>query len=206
MFVLIEGGDASGKTTLINDLTQEVFINGRPFDRFDVVFLKSPTPPFDCVWKELIKGLDNLTRFYLFRTIAQNDSKNVQALLEANKNVVLERNFISTEAFNDTLDSLKNIEDPCFKSVNHINYSGLLKPDIGFFLDVSDDIRELRIQEKEIKFGKRSEWESFGFQTLFNEKLRKIAKREGLQFIDTGLLSRQAVLMRVVEEIQLRHK
>ncbi len=205
MFVLIEGGDAAGKTTLINDLRTEVTVNGVPFSVDNVVFLKSPTPPFAAVWKQIIKTIDPLMRFYLFRTIAQNDSNTVVQLLKQNKDVVLERNFYSTEAFNYTLDKVNGIMQSDMQSMNHINYRGLLKPDLGFFLDVPDNIREQRIQEKERTTGNRSSWEVPEFQTLFNEKLREVAKRENMQFINTDLLNQQQVLQMVITQIQ-QHK
>lgn len=149
MFVVIEGGDAAGKTTLINGLKQKIQLGLGDLSVKNTVFLKSPTAPFDNVWKDIIKTADSLTRFYLFRSIAQNDIAKTKQLMNGGQHVILERCFLSTEAFNWALDEQNNIQDPALRSENHINYSGLIKPDLGFFLDVSDKEREQRLQSKQ---------------------------------------------------------
>ncbi len=182
MFIVIEGGDAAGKTTLINGLKQTIQQNGLgDLSPQNTHFLKSPTAPFAPVWKDLIKTSSPLTRFYLFRSIAQNDVDVAKKLLENGQHVILERYFLSSEAFNWALDEKNNVTDPNIRSENHVNYSGLLKPDLGFFLDTSDKKREQRLQLKE----KRSDWENREFQTIFNQKLRELAQRDNWIFVDT---------------------
>ena len=123
MFVVIEGGDAAGKTTLINGLKQKVQLGLGDLSAKNTVFLKSPTAPFDNVWKDIIKTSAPLTRFYLFRSIAQNDVETAKTLMKNGKHVILERCFLSTEAFNWALDEQNNIADPAMRSENHINYT-----------------------------------------------------------------------------------
>lgn len=197
MFIVIEGGDAAGKTTLINGL-KECIKNGLGvLSPQSTVFLKSPTTPFDVTWKELIKTATPLTRFYLFRSIAQNDIETARQTLLNGKHVILERYLLSTEAFNWALDEKYGITDPKLRSENHITYSGLIKPDIGLFLDVSDKTREQRLQRK----NKRSDWENLEFQTKFNAKLRQIAQRDNWTFIDTDKLNAAEVLNKAAEKI-----
>lgn len=182
MFIVIEGGDAAGKTTLINGLKQTIQQNGLgDLSPQNTHFLKSPTAPFAPVWKDLIKTSSPLTRFYLFRSIAQNDVDAAKKLLENGQHVILERYFLSSEAFNWALDEKNDVTDPNIRSENHVNYSGLLKPDLGFFLDTSDKKREKRLQQKE----KRSDWENRDFQTIFNQRLRELAQRDNWIFVDT---------------------
>ena len=197
MFVVIEGGDAAGKTTLINGL-KECIKNGLGvLSSQSTVFLKSPTAPFDVTWKELIKTATPLTRFYLFRSIAQNDIETARQALLNGKHVVLERYLLSTEAFNWALDEQYGITAPELRSENHITYSGLIKPDIGLFLDVSDKTREQRLQRK----NERSDWENLEFQTKFNAKLRQIAQRDNWCLIDTDKLNAAEVLNKAAEKI-----
>ncbi len=182
MFIVIEGGDAAGKTTLMNGLKQTIQQNGLgDLSPQNTRFLKSPTDPFAPVWKDLIKTSSPLTRFYLFRSIAQNDVEVAKKLLQNGQHVILERYFLSSEAFNWALDEKNNVTDPNMRSENHVNYSGLLKPDLGFFLDASDKNREQRLQQKE----KRSDWENSEFQTIFNQRLRELAQRDNWIFVDT---------------------
>lgn len=197
MFVVIEGGDAAGKTTLINGLKQRIQLGLGDLSAQNTSFLKSPTAPFDTVWKEIIKTSAPLTRFYLFRSIAQNDVETAKTLMKNGKHVILERYFLSTEAFNWALDEQNNITDRSMRSENHINYGGLIKPDLGFFLDVSDETREQRLQQKQ----KRSDWENYKFQTLFNTKLREIAKRDNWIMINTDDMNINQVLDFVSSQI-----
>ena len=197
MFVVIEGGDAAGKTTLINGLKQKIQLGLGDLSAKNTVFLKSPTAPFDNVWKDIIKTSAPLTRFYLFRSIAQNDVETAKTLMKNGKHVILERYFLSTEAFNWALDEQNNIADHAMRSENHINYGGLTKPDLGFFLDVSDETREQRLQQKQ----KRSDWENYKFQTLFNTKLREIAKRDNWIMINTDDMNINQVLDFVSSQI-----
>ncbi len=197
MFVVIEGGDAAGKTTLINGLKQKVQLGLGDLSAKNTVFLKSPTAPFDTVWKKIIKTSAPLTRFYLFRSIAQNDVETAKTLMKNGKHVILERYFLSTEAFNWALDEQNNITDRSMRSENHINYGGLIKPDLGFFLDVSDETREQRLLQKQ----KRSDWENYKFQTLFNTKLREIARRDNWIMINTDDMNINQVLDFVSSQI-----
>lgn len=190
MFIVIEGGDASGKTTLINGLQQKIQSGLGGLSATNTSFLKSPTAPFDNVWKDIIKTSSPLTRFYLFRSVAQNDIETAKTLMQNGQHVVLERYFLSTEAFNWALDEQNNIQDPAMRSENHVNYSGLIKPDLGFFLDVSDKQREQRLQHKQ----KRSDWENYKFQTIFNAKLRSIAQRDGWIVVNTDDMNVMTVL------------
>lgn len=198
MFIVIEGGDAAGKTTLINGLKQTIQQNGLgELSPRNTRFLKSPTAPFAPVWKDLIKTSSPLTRFYLFRTIAQNDVEVAKKLLQNGQHVILERYFLSSEAFNWALDEQNEITDPNIRSENHVNYSGLQKPDLGFFLDASDKTREQRLQQKE----KRSDWENREFQTVFNQRLRELARRDNWIFINTDKMDITEVLRFVSAKI-----
>lgn len=202
MFIVIEGGDAAGKTTLIQGLEQKIQIGLGDLSAQNTVFLKSPTAPFSNVWKDIIKTSSPLTRFYLFRSIAQNDIENAKKIMKDGQNVILERYFLSTEAFNWALDEQNNVTDLAIRSENHINYGGLIKPDLGFFLDVSDETREQRLQQKQ----KRSDWENYKFQTLFNKKLRMIAKRDNWIIINTDDMNITQVLDFVSSQILQYHR
>ena len=203
MFIVIEGGDASGKTTLINGLKQNVQNGHVGLAPQNTIFLKSPTPPFDTIWRNVIKTTTPLTRFYLFRAIAQNDVETAKTLIRDGKNVILERYFLSTEAFNWALDEENKITNPEIRSENHVNYSGLLKPDLGFFLDVSDQTRDQRLMDRQYPL---SNWENHDFQTVFNQKLRFLAKRNGWIFVDTDKMDSNAALQFVISNINQYHR
>ena len=188
MFILIEGGDAAGKTSTIESIRER--IRSAPTELFNpenTIILKSPTSPFSEIWREIDKNpnIDTLTRYYFFRTAIQNDVNTVNRYLKNGFNVILERYIYSTEAFNVTLDKLRPVEDEDYKCQNHLNYRGILKPDLGILLDVSDQEREKRII-KRVRSGKKlSWWESASFQHDLNQHLKTIAEREGLICVDS---------------------
>lgn len=202
MFIVIEGGDASGKTSLIESMKSIIKHTSIPFKKDDVIFFKSPTAPFANFWKMMIshQNMTPLTRFKLFHTIAYNDSEVAKAAIKSGKYVILERYLQSTEAFNYTLDNFNNITDPDLRSENHISYKGLLKPDICFLLDVSDANRIKRMEER-FKNGNNSPWENSEFQIPLNEKLREIANRDKFITIDTNILSKQQTAELVISKI-----
>jgi len=202
MFIIIEGGDASGKTTLVENIKSFIKESDKPFKKDDIIFLKSPTPPFSDFWKTIIshKNITPLTRFKLFHAIAYNDSEVCKAAIKNGKNVILERYFQSTEAFNYTLDNFYNIDDPDLRSENHVSYLGLLKPDLGFLLDVSDDKRIERMSDR-FKNVFESPWENPEFQTPLNIKLREIANREKFITIDTTIMTKPEVTKFVIDKI-----
>jgi thymidylate kinase len=95
------------------------------------------------------------------------------------------------------------VNESALRSETHVNYSGLSKPDFGILLDVSDEKREQRMVER--TKDKRSPWERPEFQIPFNQKLRQIAKREGLLILDTTNMTKQDVSEFVISEI-IQHK
>ncbi len=209
MFVVIEGGDASGKTTVINKIKQKLSDNQiQPLDSANTVILKSPTSPFSDLWRDIDKNpdIDTLTRFYFFRAAAQNDVNTVSRLLANNFNVILERYMYSTEAFNITLDEFKNVQNPDFLSKEHINYKGILKPDLAFLLDISDEERNRRIFQRAKEKKKVSWWERPDFQHNLNERLRRIGQREGLIRVDNENNSIENVLNIITHTIQNKAK
>lgn len=172
MFIDIEGGNASGKTTIIKKMIEVLRDNKK------VVYLKSPTSPFS-QWRD-INDCDILTKYYYFRATAQNESEKIKQLLKQYDIVILERYLYETEAFDLTLEKINNEN----KIKKHINYKDLLRPNITFFLDINDKIRQKRIEErnndKNICY-----WERPEFQKIYNKMYRKIAKRENFTIIDT---------------------
>lgn len=188
MFIVIEGGDASGKTSVIDEIKQKLSKNElKPLETSNTVILKSPTYPFSDLWRDIDKNpdIDTLTRFYFFRTAAQNDANTVNRLLSKNINVILERYMYSTEAFNITLDEARNVQNPDFLCKEHINYKGILKPDLAFLLDISDEERNRRIFQRAKEKKKLSWWERPDFQHNLNERLRNIGQREGMIRVDS---------------------
>lgn len=204
MFIVIEGGDAAGKTTVIEGIKQRLSENKiEPLTTDNTFILKSPTPPFAEMWRTIDKTahLDPLTRFYFFRTIAQNDSAVVKQLLQEGKHVILERYIFSTAAFNETFDKYSGVSDPNLLSKNHLSYRGLLKPDIAFLLDVPDEIRNHRIFDRAKSNKSFSWWERPDFQHDLNNKIRTLAQKEGMICIDTHKHSPSQVIDIIAQKV-----
>ena len=209
MFILIEGGDASGKTTIINEIKQRLSENKiEPLIPNNTIILKSPTSPFSEIWRTIDKTahVDPLTRFYFFRAAAQNDSAVVKNFMQEGKHVILERYIYSTVAFNETFDEYSKVDNPELLSKNHLSYQGLLKPDVAFLLDLPDDVRNHRIFER-AKINKSvSWWERPDFQHDLNYRLRELAQNEGMNCIDTSRYSPSQVVDIIAKKIAVFEK
>jgi thymidylate kinase len=198
MFIVIEGGNASGKSTTIGKLLDAM--NNVVFSDKKTVFLKAPTEPFDDMWQKIERDdIDVITKYYFFRAVMQNESNKALRLLNDNCNVVLETYLYETEAFDLALATLSGIEKT--KISRHFDYMDLLKPDIVFFLDVSYEERRKRIenraQGKPIPF-----WEEDNFQKVYNDVYKEIATREKFCVIDTGVNTAEATVDIILEKIK----
>ncbi len=206
MFILIEGGDASGKTTIINEIKQRLSENKiEPLTPDNTIILKSPTSPFSEIWRTIDKTahIDSLTRFYFFRATAQNDSAVVKNFMQKDKHVILERYIYSTAAFNETFDKYSKVDDPALLSKNHLSYQGLLKPDIAFLLDLPDEVRNHRIFDRAKVNKSVSWWERPDFQHDLNCRLRELAQNEGMSCIDTSRYSSSQAVDIIAQKIAI---
>ncbi|MDR1499020.1 MAG: deoxynucleoside kinase [Rickettsiales bacterium] len=198
MFIVIEGGNASGKSTTVGKLLD--VMNRNKFRGKETVFLKTPTEPFDSMWQQIERDdIDVLTKYYFFRAIIQNESNKTMKLLNDGYNVVLEAYLYETEAFDIALAALGGVDKS--RILRHFNYTDLLKPDIVFFLDIPYEERQRRIkiraQNKKIPF-----WEEDDFQKVYNEAYREIAKREGFYTIDTSKNTADVTVNVILDEIE----
>ncbi|MDR0571309.1 MAG: deoxynucleoside kinase [Rickettsiales bacterium] len=198
MFIVIEGGNASGKSTTIDRLLSTM--NDGVFSGKKTVFLKAPTEPFDDMWQKIERDdIDVITKYYFFRAIMQNESNKTLKLLNNNCNVILETYLYETEAFDLTLATLENIDR--VKIQKHFSYTDLLKPDMVFFLDIPYKERRRRIENrangKQIPF-----WEKDNFQNIYNDVYREIAVREGFYMIDTSKNTIDMTVNIIIEEIK----
>jgi thymidylate kinase len=175
VFIDIEGGNASGKTTITKKLVETL-------QRYNkkVVCMESPTSPFDKSWLD-IADCDLLTKYYFFRAVSQNESEKIKKLIKIYDYVILDRYLYETEAFDLTLEKLQERQNLINK---HINYDDLLTPNIVFFLDVDDKERAKRIENRGNDKNK-CYWERQEFQLYYNDFYRKIAKRENFFTVDT---------------------
>jgi len=183
MFVLIEGADASGKTTTIQSLSDHVSANPEEFANKKLMHIKSPSGVFGPLARDinLNEDIDPLTKFYFFRAAIQHDTFNIKQALNSGCLVIGERYIYTTEAYHCTLDDLQ----PDSQNMSHhVNKDQTLKPDLMFMLDMPE---ETQIERLKRKWEEQTVWwEGLEFQQKFARKLRSICENEKMTVICTS--------------------
>ena len=124
MLVVFEGLDGSGKTTCARLLA----------DRLDAALLTTPCPEVRSFRDDLIRSYDGCQEagqlFYLSTVF--DASVRVRGLLRSGRSVVIDRYFLSTQAYAAFRGSQLNLDDT----------SDLLEPaDLTVFLDTPLEVR-----------------------------------------------------------------
>ena len=129
-FIVIEGIDGSGKTTVSKLLSEKL----------NALMYKTPSWPFSD-WRDVIdKTVDIKSRFYFYLSCVIHASTEIEKLLE-NKNVVCDRYILSTLCYHRASDSFFiNFDE---------NQLDILFPDYTFFLDAGYEVRMKRIAARE---------------------------------------------------------
>ncbi len=133
MFIVIEGLDGSGKSTVSNHLAEKL----------NAKLLTTPGAGF----KEVRKQLDTLfehntkARQLFYMATVLNVASEAQRLIDSGQNVVVDRYWLSTQVYHHWMSN-----GQCY-TLDEVE-SELLAPDLTVYLDLPVDERIVRINDR----------------------------------------------------------
>jgi len=131
-FIVLEGIDGTGKTTLAKLLSKEL----------DCYYYKTPSAPFSEI-RNYVDNIDNCqARFFFYFTNILFTSIEIQELLKTN-HVICDRYYFSTFSYHYALN--QNFKNLGFENI----LENILEPDIVFYLKADFDTRINRICQRE---------------------------------------------------------
>jgi len=182
-FIVIEGIDGSGKTTVCKLLSQK--ING--------LFYKTPSLPFSDFREDIDRYVNIQSRFYFYLSSVIHASSEIDNLLNQN-HVVCDRYILSTLCYHRAADS-------SFYSFNEQNID-ILRPDYTFYLDAEYEIRMKRVVKRE-----QINYEEAITTKLHNKNYQEKVKLEFLKYnnlikLDTSNVSADNVTETIINRIK----
>jgi dTMP kinase len=186
LFIVFEGLDGSGKTTLAKMLVADL----------DGLYIASPPPLLEMNGiRNIIDEKVGLETRFLYYLLGNSYISDIIREARKSKIVVCDRYIHSTLSIHQLLGIKINID---------IDSLNLEKPDINFFLFVSDENERIRrIKERQ----KRTKYDILKENSEFREKyINYFCQRKEFIFIDTSHSSKEESLKKIKEEIFKRTK
>lgn len=199
-FITFEGGEGSGKTTLIARLRQELE------KHHSVVTTREPggTPIADEIRRLLLapesKGMASETELLLYMASrAEHCQKVIRPALEAGKIVLCDRFADATLAYQGYA---RGLSKPWVETLNHFATAGLV-PDMTVLLDIPVDVglarANQRLQERPENVSEsRFEEEARQFHETVRQAYLEIAKQNPARFV---VLDAQQSPERLLQEV-----
>lgn len=136
IFVVIEGMDGSGKSTITKLLAKKL----------NAVVYKTPPSELIPIRKYIDDCNEQNSKLFYYMACNFYASSQIQRILGTGKSVVCDRYYYTTiSTYYDVLESL-TLD---FVKSSEVLISKLLKPNFAFFLDISEEEREKRIIARE---------------------------------------------------------
>jgi dTMP kinase len=129
LFVVLEGLDGSGKTTICEELANELGWE----------LYRTPPDPFKKIRSDIDKNANPETRFYFYLASVLYASKEIKEILKTNS-VICDRYIYSTICYHLALEPRLSYFD--------ISQLDLLKPDFVIYLEASYEERVRRIANR----------------------------------------------------------
>lgn len=199
--ILIEGTDATGKTTVANLLAEHAYEEGRRIIRVDepdsayrftpLVVNPEPLAPISREIRTIIKngdlGRTALTNVHLFTAArAENWHSVIRPALERGDWVIFARNWLSTLIYQGYAEGFdKDQIEAITRAALGDDY---MTPDHAYILDLNDEKERARRIAERGALENPDTFESKGdeFQQLLLTGYRDIAKRHGLQLVEAS--------------------
>jgi dTMP kinase len=192
-FIVFEGIDGSGKTTLCDRVREELEKLGK-----SVIVTQEPT--YDeigtLIRSGAVKGISPLAESLLFVADRAVHTERIRKLVEEDHIVICDRYFASTVAYQSApLDGISvNID-----WLLEINMPVILTPNITFLLDIDVEKSMRRV----ISRGEKSKFEDFEYQRSVRTNYIKLAKQFNFVIIEADRMQEEVLedVMRVIKEV-----
>lgn len=165
-FIVIEGLDGSGKSTVTRQLAQAL----------EYEAYATPALPFAGIREKIDQQADAQTRFLFYLASLSYASQNIKDLL-LKTGVVCDRFLYSTLTYHYALD-------PALKALDVTGFN-LLKPDIVFYLTASRKARELRREMRKQEYRALLELHEYNDEPFMKLVETEFLKMPDLLFIET---------------------
>lgn len=192
-FIVFEGIDGSGKTTLCDRVRKELERLGK-----SVVVTQEPTHDEigTLIRSGAVKGISPLAESLLFVADRAVHTERIRKLVEEGNIVICDRYFASTVAYQSA--PLNGV------SVNidwllEINMPVILTPNITFLLDLDVEKSMRRV----INRGEKSKFEDFEYQRSVRTNYIKLAKQFNFVTIEADRMQEEVLedVMRIIKEV-----
>lgn len=187
LFIVLEGIDGSGKTTLRDGICNSLKSNG-----FDAIPTAEPTN--ESIGRFLRDGgTDNqLAEALLFVADRACHTDDIKEKLEKGISVVCDRYYASTLAYQSAGSG-----GPDYDLLVTLNELATIEPDVTFLLDIDPEKGMSRVDDRGEE---RSKFEKLEFQKRVRAKYLEIAEEKGFIILD-ATLSKETLLSQAMEHI-----
>jgi len=182
LFVVIEGMDGVGKTTITKLLAEQ--LNGTSY--------KIPPPELNSI-RDNIDNNNKYTKFFYYLSTTYYASENIQSIIKSGKSVVCDRYYQTTlSAYDNEVINLVNSEQIIDK---------LYKPNFCFLLTVSEEERLKRLKKR--GYLSKDDIESIDNKVLREAQMFKYHQMKMIQ-IDTTKKSEEDVVNEIFRIMNLK--
>ena len=192
LFIVLEGIDGSGKTTLRDGICNSLKNNG-----FEAIPTAEPTN--EKIGRFLRDGgTDNqLAEALLFVADRACHTDDIKEKLERGISVVCDRYYASTLAYQSAGSG-----GPDYDLLVTLNELATIEPDITFLLDIDPEKGLSRVDDRGEE---RSKFEKLEFQKRVRAKYLEIAEEKGFIILD-ATLSKETLLLQAMEHIREKQR
>lgn len=178
IFVVIEGLDGSGKSTIAKMLSEA----------FDCYYYETPAGYYKQIRTLVDNGLDIIEHYLFYLAAVRYASQQIQSMLKQ-RSVICDRYIYSTLAYHRTLGLGITI---------NIDELQLLMPDYVFYLQISEEIQLQRLKERGYQTTTADNW--LVKQNLFNQLDREF-KKFPVRLVDAGHKQPKQIITEIIDDI-----